>query len=171
MSLFRFIPFLALIGCTCPEEIIPEATWTSPPLVEVCPSSPLTKAEVWDYYDVWFGFSSNYELAGIKNSDCEEIISYGLIRFREADPDYLEENDAAGVTFSYTSETNCSFTDYYTGYNEVCYATVGLPPGAPEDVVLHEIGHAYGWGHNNCEGHLMYGEWAGDNYQGLWNYN
>lgn len=158
-----FLALVLLSACSATEPKY--TTWDLPePVVwrvhkvEVCDNAPLNVDEVADHLTWWYCLDTDYDWVTVYPSSCTHPVGDNTIRIQAANVFKLIELGANGYTQYEQKQVLEEVTPGNWYETTVRYnATVNLPPFPSTDLVLHELGHAWGWSHpwGDIPGHLM----------------
>jgi hypothetical protein len=154
--MIRFLPILFLVACV-PKHFDTKlgSAWEDRPTIEICERSEKSPYEIIMGLEWWNKkVSMFYNYDEVVISSCDTPVSAGVIRFDVSDDRVLKENNWSAYAYQYEDE------------NKMISAEVFLNRQSKKRVVLHEIGHAYGWDHTIQRHHLM-SHYAGKNIEDL----
>jgi len=136
------------------KNITPYALWDIKPLVKVCPLAPVTKKEVEDAVAWWE--KRGYAFDGV---------IYDSVCYSNVLPGHIIIDIHNQISHRYNPDNlGNTFTMYNNETNEIQAASIYLGEMRSR-VLVHELGHALGWGHIRKMGHIMHPDWE----HGGWN--
>lgn len=160
MNKILYCSLLMLVACqnSGPWYLPPPVVWT-PHTLEMCENCPINPDRILDEMDWWWNINNAYTYEHvIYDSPCYGTPDNGVIRFTKADFKALSRLDAAAYTNPIQEEQVLEEETGYFTIDVVRYsATVYFHWANGKQIIRHEIGHAWGWGHTFLDepGHTM----------------
>jgi hypothetical protein len=123
-------------------------SWASPPVVINCYGEDLNELYITQGVNYWLtkGESVSFIETTYIPEACEQESLQGFIILRKAKPGQLKSSTLALTTRN------------FSGLKGLVSATIYFQPGAYrlENIIEHELGHAFGYTHVDLEGHIMH---------------
>jgi len=130
-----------LVGCGKTSSTIENlGSWQNNPVVYICDSAPVSDQEVADAVSWWEG--RGYTFSVTVRGYCPPGTPFGAIRV-ELPGQYFMDTHNGETTLSRRDQT-------------IIGAKVAIKEKVDPWVLIHEFGHALGWGHSDHKGHIMY---------------
>ena len=126
-------------------------TWEKPPAIVNCYGADFEEEQLIRAIEYWEHKGHHISFHEMKPSSeiCDKTHLDGFIFLRKAKPNSLEDHTLAATTRRTRSGTMIS-------------ASVHFSPGAQNltNIIEHELGHAFGYGHVDIAGHIMHSEYG-----------